>query len=133
MDFNRHSVIVCWSEENQAFLGACPRLEGCMAHGETPAEALENVSLAIAAWLEAAEEHGWEIPEPDTAEKMAEMSQQAGETFVSAVQEAVSQIVPQVVKELRLLEESQEAHFGLGRAFSHAAPTKIRGGLVPAR
>jgi len=35
-----------------------------MACGETPQEALETVLEIKAAWLEIAEERGWEVPEP---------------------------------------------------------------------
>jgi antitoxin HicB len=39
-------------------------LPGCMARGATSQEALERVSVAVAAWVEAAEREGRDVPEP---------------------------------------------------------------------
>jgi len=41
-----------------------PDLEGCVAVGETPEEALANLEEARRLWLETAYEHGDEIPLP---------------------------------------------------------------------
>jgi antitoxin HicB len=46
------------------FLAEVPELPGCMTDGETAAEALQNLSEAMAAWFESALEHGDPIPEP---------------------------------------------------------------------
>ncbi len=43
-----------------------PDLEGCVAVGETPEEALSNLAEARRLWLETAYEHGDEIPLPST-------------------------------------------------------------------
>jgi predicted RNase H-like HicB family nuclease len=43
-----------------------PDLEGCVAVGETPEEALSNLEEARRLWLETAYEHGDEIPLPST-------------------------------------------------------------------
>jgi antitoxin HicB len=39
-----------------------------MSDGETPQEAAENVMDAIACWIEAAEEDGWPVPPPASAD-----------------------------------------------------------------
>ena len=46
------------------FVARASELPGCMAHGDTPAAALESCFEAIDLWLETALEHGREIPEP---------------------------------------------------------------------
>jgi antitoxin HicB len=45
-------------------LATVPELPGCMSDGETPQEALENVSDAIGCWIEAAREMGRAVPTP---------------------------------------------------------------------
>jgi predicted RNase H-like HicB family nuclease len=39
---NRYEIIIFWSDEDQAFIADVPELPGCMAHGSSHAEALEN-------------------------------------------------------------------------------------------
>lgn len=51
-------------EDGGGFIARVPDLPGCMSDGETPEEALTNVQDAIAAWLEAAEDHGRAVPKP---------------------------------------------------------------------
>ena len=52
------------SEEGGGFLATVPDLPGCMSDGETPEQAITNVQDAIAAWIEAAQDLGHEIPKP---------------------------------------------------------------------
>lgn len=56
--------IVFWSEEDQKWIVDVPELAGCMADGNTPVEALENVETIINEWIETARARGREIPEP---------------------------------------------------------------------
>jgi antitoxin HicB len=51
-------------DEGGGFMAIVPDLPGCMSDGETPAEALENVQDAIAAWIEAARDLGHKVPPP---------------------------------------------------------------------
>lgn len=57
----KYERIIFWSEEDQKWLVDVPELPGCMADGETPAEALENVEIVIAHWIETAKELGRDI------------------------------------------------------------------------
>jgi predicted RNase H-like HicB family nuclease len=61
---NRYEIIIFWSDEDQAFIADVPELPGCMAHGSSHADALENAQQAISLWLETAREEGHPIPEP---------------------------------------------------------------------
>lgn len=47
-----------------------PELQGCLSYGATPEEALSNIKDAQVAWVDAASEAGWELPEEarDTTE-----------------------------------------------------------------
>lgn len=60
----RYEVIIYWSGEDDAFVAEVPELPGCAADGRTYEEALANVQVIIAEWIETAEELGRPIPEP---------------------------------------------------------------------
>lgn len=60
----KYERIIYWSEDDQKWIVDVPELPGCMADGETPAIALENVECIIEEWLETAEELGRKIPQP---------------------------------------------------------------------
>ena len=53
-------------EDGGGFAATVPDLPGCMSDGETPQEAVSNVVDAIAAWIEAAEALGREVPQPSS-------------------------------------------------------------------
>ena len=54
-------MIVWWSDEDKAFVDV-PELPGCMAHGNTRAEAIANAEDAVSFWLQTAKEDGVPIP-----------------------------------------------------------------------
>jgi predicted RNase H-like HicB family nuclease len=60
----RYEVIIYWSDEDGAFVAEVPELPGCMADGTTYGEAVENVQVVIAEWIQTAQELGRSIPEP---------------------------------------------------------------------
>jgi predicted RNase H-like HicB family nuclease len=60
----RYEVIIYWSGEDQAFIAEAPELPGCMADGKTHGEALGNLEVVMAEWIETANELGRAIPEP---------------------------------------------------------------------
>ncbi len=60
----KYEIIIYWSKEDEAFIAEVPELPGCMAHGETPEDALKNAKEAIQLWVDTAKEFGDTIPEP---------------------------------------------------------------------
>lgn len=52
------------SAEDGGYIADIPDLAYCSAFGRTPEEALAEVQIAKAAWLDAAKEAGKPIPEP---------------------------------------------------------------------
>jgi predicted RNase H-like HicB family nuclease len=60
----KYEIILYWSGEDDAFIAEVPELPGCAADGATRQEALANVEVVIAEWLETARELGRPIPEP---------------------------------------------------------------------
>ena len=60
----KYEIIIHWSQEDQLFIAEVPELPGCMAHGDTPEEALANITDAADLWIDTAKEFGDPIPEP---------------------------------------------------------------------
>lgn len=55
---------IYWSQEDDVFVAEVPELPGCMAHGDTPEDALAIAQQAIELWIETAKEFGDPIPQP---------------------------------------------------------------------
>jgi predicted RNase H-like HicB family nuclease len=60
----RYSIVIQWSDRNNAYLVNVPELPGCHTHGDTYQEALQNALEVIELWIEAAEKDGLPIPPP---------------------------------------------------------------------
>jgi predicted RNase H-like HicB family nuclease len=60
----KFELIICWSEEDQAYIAEVLELAGCMADGNSYQEAVGNAEQVIAEWIETAVELGRQIPEP---------------------------------------------------------------------
>ncbi|GIL15808.1 MAG: hypothetical protein BroJett039_09810 [Chloroflexota bacterium] len=59
-----YHINIFYSAEDEGYIADIPDLEVCSAFGETPEEALKQVEIAKAAWLDAARAEGKPIPEP---------------------------------------------------------------------
>ncbi len=55
---------IYWSEEDNAFIAEVPELPGCMAHGNSREEAIQNIRTAIDLWIDTAKEFNDPIPKP---------------------------------------------------------------------
>lgn len=60
----KYELIIYWSDEDEAFIAEVPELPGCMGDGKTYEEAIKNVQVIIAEWIETAKQLNREIPEP---------------------------------------------------------------------
>ncbi|MCA1565506.1 MAG: type II toxin-antitoxin system HicB family antitoxin [Acidobacteria bacterium] len=60
---HRYKIIIYWSNDDQVFIAEVPELPGCMAHGDTHANALASVNEAIHLWIDTAIEFGNPVPE----------------------------------------------------------------------
>ena len=60
----RYSMIIEWSDEDEAYIVTVPELPGCLTHGATYAEAVKHGEDAIESWIDAARAWGRPIPEP---------------------------------------------------------------------
>ena len=59
-----YSVILKYSSTDQCYIISVPDLPGCMADGNTPNEAYENVKTVMEEYIETAHMEGRKIPEP---------------------------------------------------------------------
>ena len=59
-----YHIHVFYSDEDDGYIADIPDLMACSAFGETALEALHEVELAKAAWIEAAKAEGKPIPAP---------------------------------------------------------------------
>ncbi|RUR76211.1 type II toxin-antitoxin system HicB family antitoxin [Chlorogloeopsis fritschii PCC 9212] len=59
-----YHINIFYSKEDEGYIADIPDLKFCSAWGETPEEALREVMIAKAAWLEAASIEGKVIPQP---------------------------------------------------------------------
>ena len=58
----QYSMLIEWSDEDDAYIVTVPELPGCMTHGATYAEAVRQGEAAIATWLSTARKWGDPIP-----------------------------------------------------------------------
>ena len=61
---HKYEIIIYWSDEDGVFVAEVPELPGCLAHGNSQEEALQNINQAAELWLNTAREFGDAIPEP---------------------------------------------------------------------
>ena len=59
-----YHINIFWSEEDSGYIADIPDLDACSAFGGTPREALDELEVARAAWLDAARSEGKPIPPP---------------------------------------------------------------------
>jgi len=60
----RYELIIYWSKDDETFVVEVPELPGCMADGQTYAEAVANAEVVIDEWIETARKLRRPIPEP---------------------------------------------------------------------
>ena len=64
MLMSKYEMIIYWSDEDKTFITEVPELSGCVAHGDTYEQSLDNAKQAIQLWLDTAKEFGDPIPQP---------------------------------------------------------------------
>jgi predicted RNase H-like HicB family nuclease len=60
----KYSILIQYDERDNIYIAAIPELQGCMAHGDSPKEAMSELQTAMELWLETAKENCTEIPHP---------------------------------------------------------------------
>jgi predicted RNase H-like HicB family nuclease len=74
---DNYSIVIFWSEADQAYVADVPDLRSCLAWGETPEEALREILIARAPWLESAYEDGSPLPDPRESPYLPEVAREA--------------------------------------------------------
>ncbi len=64
MNESQYEMIIYWDKTDKIFVVDVPELPGCMAHGNSKSEAIENAENAVNLWIKTAKEDGVQIPEP---------------------------------------------------------------------
>ena len=62
--YEHYSMIIQWSDEDNAYIVTVPELPGCRTHGKTYEEAVRQGQDAIATWIMVAKELGRPVPPP---------------------------------------------------------------------
>ncbi len=63
-DSKHYSMIIEWSDEDQAYIVTVPELPGCRTHGNTYEEAVRQGQDAIESWIMVAQADNDPIPPP---------------------------------------------------------------------
>jgi predicted RNase H-like HicB family nuclease len=63
-DPKHYSMIIEWSDEDQAYIVTVPELPGCRTHGDTYEEAVRQGQDAIESWIMVAHADNDPIPPP---------------------------------------------------------------------
>ena len=61
---HKYEIDIFWSAEDGRYIAVVPDLPGCSAHGGNYQQALAEAEIAMAFWLEVAQEEGRPAPEP---------------------------------------------------------------------
>lgn len=64
-DTKHYTIIIQWDERGDIYVVSVPELPGCMTHGKTYEEALQQAQDAIESWVQVAKELGRPIPPPN--------------------------------------------------------------------
>lgn len=62
---SRYSMLIQWSEEDQAFIVTLPEFPNCRTHGATYEEAVKNGQEVLELVIESYREEGIPLPEPN--------------------------------------------------------------------
>ena len=65
MDALRYSMLIQWSDEDEAYIVTVPELPGCKTHGSNYEEAVQQGKDAIETWILFLNDIGEVIPEPE--------------------------------------------------------------------
>ncbi|MGR3178490.1 MAG: type II toxin-antitoxin system HicB family antitoxin [Candidatus Anammoxibacter sp.] len=64
MNESQYEMIIYWDKTDKIFVVDVPELPGCMAHGKSKKEAIENAETAVDFWIKTAKEDCVQIPNP---------------------------------------------------------------------
>ena len=74
----KYEIILCWNNEDQAFIANIPELPDCTARGENQETAMRNVKDAMEFRIEQARDLGRPVPQPKDERLMLDRLQGPG-------------------------------------------------------
>lgn len=72
-----YTLVIQWSNEDQAYIVKVPELPGCITHGATYQEAVDQAMEAMDAWVVGVDACDWPAPQtfdPDTVRDQVMLS-----------------------------------------------------------
>ena len=60
----QYSVVIQYDAVDEIYVASVPELQGCMAHGYTREEAMQEIQIAMQLQLEVMMDKGLPVPEP---------------------------------------------------------------------
>ncbi len=70
--YEHYSMVIEWSDEDDAYIVTVPELPGCITHGATYDEAVRQGQDAIDSWLDVQHANGRPLPAPHTYAEQTE-------------------------------------------------------------
>ena len=71
----KYEITIHWSKEDKSYVSEIPELEGCVADGKTPEEALKMIEEVYGIWMESAKKYKTQIPKPKLINRTKEVAQ----------------------------------------------------------
>jgi predicted RNase H-like HicB family nuclease len=96
-----YPIQVAWSPEDEAYIAMAMQLDGCIADGASPEEAITNLRTIIQEWIEVAKEDGRIIPEPMSVLDIARQQHEAEAQFRKEVDSALRTVAAQVTEQVK--------------------------------
>ncbi len=69
----KYIKIVEWSEEDQCFIGCCPRIIGPCCHGDNEVEVYRELCEIVDEWLTMAHQENKALPPPTIGKNVVEL------------------------------------------------------------
>jgi predicted RNase H-like HicB family nuclease len=95
-----YSVNIMWCQSDGVYLATVPELPGCLADGETPEEAFNNLKIIAQEWVETAKEEKREIPKPLSVEDYVRAHQQNEQKLAAEIKQFIENTVSNAVKDI---------------------------------
>lgn len=70
----KYEITIHWSEEDKSYISEIPELEGCIADGKTPEDALKMIEEVYEIWMDSAKKYKAIIPKPKLIRKSKEVA-----------------------------------------------------------
>jgi len=70
----KYEIRIFWSNEDNSYIAEIPELEGCLADGKTPDEALKMLEEVYVIWMSSAKKYKSSIPKPQPRKKKMEVA-----------------------------------------------------------